>query len=190
MATIKKSRVEQLEKYEEEYFNEFIPLLEKTQRLQEVLTFANERIAQLDEEANFLARHAVKAAIQREEFRNKLWAAEQEVHDLKYDLSRVKDDCKAKVKSWYDFALQESRRASDERNSFRDKAKQDEAVIDDLIEENLDLHFELNLAREIPKMAATVVQFAEDALNRAVNEKIDAINLVSHWSGGTQVTVG
>lgn len=164
--TIKKSRVEQLEKYEEEYFNEFIPLREKAQRLQEMIKLENE---------NTWFSKLCKEIVRTNDLKKKLWAAEQEVHDLKYERNRDQN-------YFEDFGAAKEDVISEQQTQI---AKQND-TIDDFIEENLNLHHELILQRDCNRMAHEVVHIVNEWHKPAEQieppkclKPLDALN----WSG-------
>lgn len=101
------------------------------------------------------------------DLKRKLWAAEQEVHDLKYELERRNKEHEYVERRQDELIEQFSFTNFDLNKKISD---QDE-LIDDFIEENLNLHHELILQRDCNRMAHEVVRIVNEL--HAPPEQID-----------------
>lgn len=103
------------------------------------------------QQADYWFDVAVENLVKTSKLKNQLWAAEQEVHDLKYELERQREN-----------AVEVCDILTANNKQLRNKIDSQNSIIDDFIEENLNLHHELILQRDCNRMAHEVVQLANE----------------------------
>lgn len=110
---------------------------------------------------------SIDAIVKIDNLKNKLWAAEQEIHDLKYELERRNKEHEY-VERNQDQLIEQFSFTNFDLNAEIDSQNE---IIDDLIEEGLNTHHELILQRDCNRMAHEVVRIVND-LNKPA-EQID-----------------
>lgn len=158
MATIKRSEVEHLRRIEKDYYSAF--------DLVTVDKLESARDYWLNESWDW-EQAAIKASVRNQDLKDKLWAAEQEIHDLKHDLEREKNENDRVTDEWEQLVAGQDKDINDLSNWVIDLL-QEPTVIDppaclkpkDALNYVSQLvHYEPNTATPLPSSPWTVSTF-------------------------------
>jgi hypothetical protein len=136
---------------------------------------------------NWSTDKRIEDQIKIHKYKDKLWSAEQEVHDLKSVVEQAADRLTERnetVARLLHNGINLAAELRGQRENANSIILDRESIIDDLIEENLNLHHKLILEKDCNRMAEQVVQLADEIEPRDVLKWADYnVKYTDTWGG-------